>query len=110
MFCIFRDQVAGMEYIRPSNELLEQGLYVELGAYKCHVFLDFRQVRDDPLHQYAQLTSFLAGRGVPNIDEALKELFLRPIHYPFKDLVNADMFLRLRDAVGRRTTDHGRRR
>ena len=99
MFCIFRDQVTGMEYIRASNELIEQGLYADLGAYKCQVFLDLRQVRDDPLHQYAQLTGFLAGRGVPSIDEALKELFLQPIHYPFKDLVNADLFGRLLDAV-----------
>src|SRR5947207_1797095 len=82
----------GLEYIRSSNELIEQGLYAELGAYKCQVFLDFRQVRDDPLHQYAQITGFLAGRGVPSIEEALKELFLQPIHYPFKELVNADLF------------------
>src|SRR4029077_3667595 len=79
-----------------------------LGAYKCQVFLDFRQVRDDPVHQYAQLTGFLAGRGVPSIEEALKELFLQPIHYPFKELVNADLFRRLHDAVvadGRPMTD-----
>ena len=112
MFCIFRDQVTGMEYIRASNELIEQGLYADLGAYKCQVFLDLRQVRDDPLHQYAQLTGFLAGRGVPSIDEALKELFLQPIHYPFKDLVNADLFGRLLDAVAnddRRPTTDDRR-
>jgi hypothetical protein len=111
MFCIFRDQVTGMEYIRASNELIEQGLYVELGAYKCQVFLDFRQVRDDPVHQYAQLTGFLSGRGVPSIEEALKELFLQPIHYPFKELVNPDLFRWLRDAVadgGRPTTDDRR--
>jgi hypothetical protein len=112
MFSIFRDQVTGLEYIRASNELIDQGLYVELGAYKCHVFLDFRQVRDDPMHQYAQINSFLAGRGVPSIEDALKELFLQPIHYPFKELVNADLFRRLRDAVAttddrRRTTDDG---
>jgi hypothetical protein len=99
MFCIFRDQVTGMEYIRANNELIDQGLYVELGAYKCQVFLDFRQVRDDPIHQYAQLASFLSGRGVPSIEAALKELFLQPSHYPFKELVNPDMFRRLRDVV-----------
>ncbi|MEO7912816.1 MAG: alpha-amylase, partial [Roseiflexaceae bacterium] len=111
MFCIFRDQVTGLEYIRASNELIEQGLYIELGAYKCHVFLDFRQVRDDPMDQYSQITGFLAGRGVPSIEQALKEIFLQPIHYPFKELVNADLFRRLRAAVaggGRNTEDRGR--
>jgi len=97
-FCIFRDQVAGLEYIRGSKELFEQGMYVELGAYKCHVFLDIREVHDDEWHQYADLAAYLGGRGVPSVEEALKELFLKPIHQPFKELVNAAMFRRLFDA------------
>jgi len=97
-FCIFRDHVAGLDYIRSSRDLYRQGLYVELGAYKHHVFLDFREVRDNDWHQYAHLAAYLNGRGVPSIDEALKEIFLQPVHHPFKELVNADMFQRLMDA------------
>jgi len=54
-FCIFRDHGSGLEYIRNSNELCRKGLYVELGAYKYHVFIDFREVRDNPWHHYAQI-------------------------------------------------------
>ena len=50
-FTIFRDHVTGLEYIRNSKECFEKGLYVELGAYKYHVFLDFRDVRDGEWHQ-----------------------------------------------------------
>jgi len=101
-FCIFRDDVSGLEFIRNSQELFDTGLYVELGAYKFHVFLDFREVRDDEWHQYAHLTAYLNGRGVPSIEEALKEVLLQPVHAPFKELVNAGMFGRLIDA---RVTD-----
>jgi glycosidase len=94
-FTIFRDQINGLEYIRSNRELHEKGLYVELGAYKHQVFLDFRQVRDTEWHQYAQLTAYLDGRGVPSIDEALKEVLLQPVHRPFRELVNADLFRRL---------------
>ena len=103
-FTLFRDQITGLEYVRNSKELCETGLYVELGAYKCHVFLDFREVQDNEWHQYAQLAAYLNGRGVPNIDEALREIFLQPVHYPFRDLVNADMFRRFVDA---RVTEPG---
>jgi glycosidase len=103
-FTLFRDQVTGLEYVRNSREICENGLYVELGAYKYHVFLDFREVRDNEWHQYAQLAAYLNGRGVPSIDEALREIFLQPIHYPFRELVNADMFRRLMDA---RVTEAG---
>ncbi|KPV51019.1 alpha-amylase, partial [Kouleothrix aurantiaca] len=94
-FYIFRDYASGLEYLRSGRELVEQGLYVELGAYRCHVFLDWREVHNDAINQYAQLAEFLAGRGVPSVEEALKELFLQPLHYPFKQLVNADLFRRL---------------
>jgi hypothetical protein len=46
-------------------------------------------VQDNEWHQYAQLADYLGGRGVPSIEEALKEVFLRPIHGPFRELVNA---------------------
>ncbi|HEX5688439.1 MAG TPA: alpha-amylase, partial [Roseiflexaceae bacterium] len=101
-FCILRDQVSGLEYIRNSKELTEKGMYVELGAYKCHVFLDIREVQDNAWRQYAELTSYLGGRGVPSVDEALKELVLQPITRPFKELANADLFRRLYEA---RATD-----
>jgi hypothetical protein len=88
-FAIFRDHLAGLEYIRNSKELWDRGLYVELDAYKCHVFLDWREVQDNEWHHYAHLADYLAGRGVPSIEEALKEVLLQPIRSPFAELVNA---------------------
>ena len=49
-------------------------------------------MQDNEWHQYAQLASYLNGRGVPNIDEAMKELFLQPIHHAFRECVNAGFF------------------
>jgi hypothetical protein len=87
-FTIFRDHISGLEYIRNNHMLHENGLYIELDAYKYHVFLDFRQVRDNEFRQYSQLAAYLNGSGVPSIDEAMKEIFLRPIHMPFQELIN----------------------
>jgi glycosidase len=91
-YCIFRDQLHNLEYIRNSKELHDKGLYVELEAYKCHVFTSFREVQDNEWHQYANLAAYLGGRGVPSIDEAMKEIFLQPIHQAYRELVNAGLF------------------
>ncbi len=91
-FTIFRDYISGLEYIRSNRDLHENGLYIELGAYKYHVFLDFRQVDDNEWGQYAQLNEYLKGRGVPNMEEAMKEILLQPLHYPFRELVNPSMY------------------
>ncbi len=94
-YCIFCDHVAGLEYIRNSRELCEKGLYVELEAYKYHAFLDFREVRDNDWHHYAHLAGYLNGRGVPSVEDTLKEILLQPIHNAFREVVNADMVSRL---------------
>ena len=97
-FCIFRDHVSGLEYIRNSKELHDKGLYIELAAFKCHVFLDFREVQDNAWHHYANLAAYLDGRAVPSIEEALKETFLQPVHQAYKGLANAGIFRRLMEA------------
>jgi hypothetical protein len=91
-YCIFRDSVNGLEYIRNSKEMHEKGLYVELEAYKCQVFTSFHEVQDNEFHQYANLSAYLNGRGVPSIDETLKEIFLQPIHQTYRELVNPGYF------------------
>ncbi len=91
-YVIFRDQAGNLEYIRSCQELHNNGLYIELSAYRYHVFIDMRQVQDNEWRQYAQLSSYLEGRGVPSIDEALKELFLQPILTAYRGLVNREYF------------------
>ncbi len=75
-----RDAVTGLEYLHRSSDLAGKGMRLELHAYKCHVFLDWRDVRDDGRRPWGQLCDMLAGRGVPSIDDALHALELKPIH------------------------------
>jgi hypothetical protein len=64
-YVIFRDLVTGLEYIREIAELVEKGLYVELGAYQRHVFLDFRVVGDE----WREVCVALKGEGVESVEE-----------------------------------------
>ena len=89
-FVIFKDSSSGMEFIRTSREIMDKGLYFTLNAYECHVLMDFRDVHENELGQYGQLTAYLGGRGVPSIDQALKELMLAPILNPLRALINVE--------------------
>ncbi|TFH02008.1 MAG: alpha-amylase, partial [Calditrichales bacterium] len=86
-FTIFRDLVSNQEYIRRSSDLIHHGLFVELDGFKYHVFLDFREVTDDEYAHFSQLADYLGGAGVPSIEQAVKEIFLKPLHQPFAELL-----------------------
>ena len=94
-FLIFRDHVTGLEHIQNCQALVQKGLEIELGAYRCHVFLDFREVSGPG---YAELTWMLGGKGVPSVELAWRERHLQPIHMPFRTLANGETFRRLHEA------------
>ena len=77
-FCIFRDHISGLEHITSSQELCDKGLYVELGAFKYLVYLDFREVEDGPEGYYRRLAAQLGGHGVSSIEDALREMLHLP--------------------------------
>ena len=97
-FTILRDQISGLEFIRNSQEMCERGLYIEVEAYKCQVFIDIREVVDVDGH-YADLAARLQGRGVPNIEVAVAEFRFVAVHEAFRQLVNPQVFEQLLDAV-----------
>ncbi len=96
-FCVFRDQVNGLEFVRPSQEIIEKGIFQSLGGYEHHVYLDFREIKDDSWNSYRRLSEYLSGRGVPSIHTALQELLLQPVIAPFRELVNPGYFQFLLD-------------
>jgi hypothetical protein len=80
LFLAFRDVTTGMEHLERSSKLVSNGFSVELHAYQCHVFLEWRELRPDENHRWDLLCDFLNGRGVPNLNEALLALELNPLH------------------------------
>jgi hypothetical protein len=73
-YLIFRDVNSALEFIRPSRELVENGLYVELGPYKCHAFVDFREVYDED-GKWKAVSESLNGAGYWAIQARWDELF-----------------------------------
>jgi len=92
MYVIFRDAAHNLEYLRNCAEVHKQGLYTELHAYQVHVFVNFHLIQDNEWGHYGQLAAHLHGRGVPSIEEALRELFLEPLHAPLRMLISAPAF------------------
>lgn len=73
-YVIFKDYASQLEYVRPCEDIWNKGLYVELGAYQCHVFMDFRFVYDK---EWGIICGNLNGAGVPSLQEEWRKTFAK---------------------------------
>ncbi|MBL8063170.1 MAG: alpha-amylase [Anaerolineales bacterium] len=71
-YVIFKDYSSQLEYIRSCKEVWEKGMYVELGAYQSHAFMDFRFVGDK---EWGEIYRSLNGAGVPSMQAEWRRLF-----------------------------------
>ena len=78
-YLIFRDQISGLQYLRPCSQIRQDGLHFRLNGYESHVFIDFKQVSVDAWHSYDRLYKMLGENGVPDIDSALGTMLIQPI-------------------------------
>ena len=82
---VIRDLPHGLEYLRRAKDIVESGVAWELQAFQYHVLSGFRPVSATFELPYDRLAAELAGRGVPDIELAVRELHLRPIHAPLRE-------------------------
>jgi glycosidase len=81
-YVIFKDYITHLEYIRSSEELWQKGMYVELGAYQHHVFMDWRLVEDG---NWELVQSALNGAGVESMQAKWDEMFGEKKEEPVKE-------------------------
>jgi len=103
-YALLREQRSGLEYIRRSSDLAQDGLYVELHAYGCQVFLDIHELHDGPSGQLRRLAEKLGGRGVPSVVEALREMQLEPLRVALGGLIEAGALGRVAETGASRGT------
>jgi glycosidase len=84
----YRDTLTGLEYLRRATTIAERGLHLDLHAYQCHIFMDWREMRATADKPWDRLCDELNGRGVPNLEDELIKLALRPAHDALRRLLD----------------------
>ena len=80
IFLGFRNVSNGLEYIRRASDVAHQGFSIDLRGYHYAVMLDWRELRSDADHPWAELHDILHGDGVPSLEEAFVDLKMKPVH------------------------------
>lgn len=97
-YYIYREQISNLEFIRSGKDFEKYGFALELDAFSYKVFLDFREVVDID-GKYKTMAEKLNGQGTPNIEYAIKEMELEPIHNKFNLIFSEESIQSFIDAV-----------
>jgi glycosidase len=81
-FTVLEDLISGGTTLLRSDRLRLEGLYVDLAPFAYRVLVDIHE-RVDVDGSLARLEAELAGRAVADLDGALADLALRPLHDAF---------------------------
>ena len=91
-YVLFRDMLSGLEYIRSCSEIAKKGLYLQMDAYRAHVFTDFHIELDGENGLWGRLHDHLNGHGTPDIQQLHWELPLGSVLKPLREIANPGYF------------------
>jgi len=99
-FVVLHDHIRGLDYVRSSEQICREGLYLRLHAYQYYAFSEIYEVRDDEHHTWRQLYEWLNGEGTPDIREAIEEVRFGKILKPFRGCFDGKKLRWLHNRIG----------
>ncbi|NUM52070.1 MAG: alpha-amylase [Candidatus Hydrogenedentes bacterium] len=87
LYYAFRDHRDGLEYIRHSKQLCDEGMFVNLHGYQWHAFIDWREIVDTD-GSWGDLAWHLEGRGVGDLGYERRARELAPVLNSFNAYFN----------------------
>ncbi len=86
-FLTYEDTISGLEYIQPLEDLLTRGLYLELGAYQYHAFVNFK-IATDHDGSLRETHNKLQGTGTSNLEKTRLDIQFAPLIEPILSLLS----------------------
>ncbi len=98
-FTLFREQRSNLWYIRSSSQLAEKGIFVSINGYASQIFMDLHEIEDSDTGRWRRLCDELGGRGVPDLQSAFQDLFLRDLYAAYLDLATPTFFTAVSEMI-----------
>ena len=102
-YLIFKELRSGLSFIRSVEDIRNNGMFISLNGFECQVLMDMTVITDDSTGKYRILCDTLGGRGVEDIDIALKEIFLKELYSALKAFTDDKFFSEIEAAAGLKT-------
>ncbi len=97
-FYIYTDHRTQLQFLISGKEINKKGFASKLFGYQYRICLNFKEVYDDS-GKYKKLIRHLHGRGVADIEEAILEMDMIPIHSVLGELLAPPNIRRIRNYI-----------
>lgn len=100
-FLLFENLLSNEWYIRPVDEIMNNGFYWILGPYEQRCFTSFKQVFSDELHPWNALYERVGQQPFHNPWELLNALKYQDLEHALADIFSVKMVTKMVKARGR---------
>ncbi len=98
-FMIFREHKSGLWYVRSSDDIIENGMFVALNGFEYQVYLDVHQVTDGAEGKYAKLNELLNGAGSPDLEVTWQEYRYKELYAALEKFATAEVIADLKNLL-----------
>ena len=98
-FMIFREHKSGLWYVRSSDDIIENGMFVALNGFEYQVYLDVQQVTDGAEGKYAKLNELLNGAGSPDLEVTWQEYKYKELYAALEKFATAEVISELKNLL-----------
>ena len=98
-FMIFREHKSGLWYVRSSDDIIENGMFVALNGFEYQVYLDVQQVTDGAEGKYAKLNELLNGAGSPDLEMTWQEYKYKELYAALEKFATAEVISELKNLL-----------
>jgi len=95
-FYIYTDHRTQLQYLISGKEISKNGFNIHLFGYQYRICYNFVEIYDAS-GRYLHLYNHLNGKGVPSVEEAIKEMDLIPLHSSIEVLFSLDNLEKFRN-------------
>ncbi len=86
-YLIFQEQSSKLWYIRRVEEIVNQGLFMELAGYESQIYLGFQLVSDSEAIPWWNIHQDLGGQGINDFAPLFRRIELEPVHNLFCNMM-----------------------
>lgn len=96
-YVVLHEQRSGLWFIRKSDELMNNGMFLMLKGFEAQVFTDVRQVVDNAEGKYAKLYELLNGAGTEDLEIAWQEYRYKELYAELEKFLSVDLLTNIHE-------------